>query len=171
MNINNFVVTDRFVERQYGLTLIELLVTLVILSILATAAIPYVEITVTRTKEIELRRNLREIRTAIDRLHDDWIAGRITKASLGVSDNGYPKTLQVLVDGVEESSTKGVKRRYLRRIPPDPFSEKYSKQEEQWNARGYEDEPDNIMWNGKDIYDVHSKSDRKALDNTNYKDW
>jgi general secretion pathway protein G len=156
---------------QYGLTLIELLVTLVILSILATAAIPYVEITVTRTKELELRRNLREIRTAIDRFHNDWATGKIAKSGSDASDNGYPKTLRTLVDGVEESGATGIKHRYLRNIPNDPFATENSKPEEQWTIRGYQDESDSIIWNGKDVYDVRSKSERTAIDGTHYKGW
>src|SRR5512142_888345 len=104
-----------------GLTLIELLVTLAILSILAAAALPYAELTVRRDKELELRRSLREVRTAIDAFHDDWVAGRITHTDDTASADGYPKTLQVLVQGVDTGRAAGSKRRYLRRIPRAPF--------------------------------------------------
>src|SRR4051812_14325110 len=80
-----------------GLTLIELLVTLAILSILAMAALPYVEVTVRRDKELELRRALREVRGAIDAFHEDWAAGRIAHTERGGSDDGYPLALQTLV--------------------------------------------------------------------------
>ncbi len=154
-----------------GLTLIELLVTLVILSILAAAALPYAELTVRRDKEIELRRALREMRTGIDGFHEDWAAGRISKLNDTVSEDGYPKALQVLVDGAETSGAKGGKRRYLRRIPRDPFSDAAKPPEEQWMLRGYQDEPDTIIWGGKDIYDVHSAAENIAIDGTHYKDW
>lgn len=158
-------------RRNGGLTLIELLITLVILSILAAAAVPYAEVTVTRTKEIELRRTLREVRTAIDRFHDDWASGKISKTNQDASDDGYPRTLQILVDGTEGSDAKGGKRRYLRRIPTDPFGEEGRAPAEQWVLRGYQDEPDSIMWNGKDVYDIRSQSERTALDGTRYRDW
>lgn len=154
-----------------GLTLIELLVTLVILSILAAAALPYAEVTVRRDKEIELRRALREIRTAIDGFHEDWAAGRISKLNDAASDDGYPKTLQVLVEGVETSGAKGGKRRYLRRIPRDPFADAGKPAEEQWVLRGYQDEPDTLIGSGKDVYDVRSAVENIALDGTYYKDW
>ncbi len=154
-----------------GLTLIELLVTLVILSILAAAALPYAEVTVRRDKEIELRRALREMRIAIDGFHEDWVAGRISKTSDAASDDGYPKTLQVLVDGTETSGAKGGRRKYLRRIPRDPFADAKKSTEEQWTPRGYQDETDSIVWGGKDIYDVHSASEGVALNETRYKDW
>lgn len=154
-----------------GLTLIELLVTLVILSILAAAALPYAEVTVRRDKEIELRRALREIRTAIDVFHEDWTTGRISKTNDAASDDGYPKTLQILVDGAEASGAKGGQRRYLRRIPRDPFADAGKPVEEQWVLRGYQDEPDTLVGNGKDVYDVRSAVENVALDGTYYKDW
>lgn len=154
-----------------GTTLLELLVTLAILAILAAAALPYAEMTVTRTKELELRRNLREVRTAIDRFHDDWLTGKISKTNADASDDGYPRSLQVLVDGVEGSDAKGGKRRYLRRIPADPFSASDKLPLEQWAIRGYQDEADTIIMSGKDVYDIRSQADRTALDGTRYRDW
>src|SRR3954471_24209819 len=90
-----------------GLTLVELLVTLVILSILATAALPYAEVAVRRDKELELRRALRDLRNAIDVFHDDWSGGKISKTSQAGSDDGYPKSLDVLVDGADSGDAKG----------------------------------------------------------------
>src|SRR5437773_9645340 len=88
-------------SNNHGLTLVELLVTLVILSILATAALPYAEVAVRREKEVELRRSLRDLRSAIDVFHDDWVGGKISRTASGGSEDGYPKSLQVLVDGAD----------------------------------------------------------------------
>ncbi|MBI3560338.1 MAG: type II secretion system protein [Gammaproteobacteria bacterium] len=154
-----------------GLTLIELLVTLTILSILAAAAMPYVEMTVTRSKELELRRALREVRTAIDRYHEDWLSGKISKTSSSASDDGYPRSLLMLVDGVESAEAKGGKRRYLRRIPRDPFASADKPVEEQWLIRGYQDEIDAVVSSGNDVYDIHTYSERTALDGTLYREW
>ena len=154
-----------------GFSLIEMLVTLMILSILATAALPFVETTVVRSKELELHRSLREVRTAIDNFHDDWVAGKISKTNTNVSENGYPRTLQILVDGIEGSDAKGKKRRFLRRIPRDPFAEQDKSPLEDWKIRGYQDDVESTVWGRLDVYDIQSLSDRTALDGTLYKDW
>lgn len=158
-------------RRAGGLTLIELLVTLVILSILAAAALPYAEVTVRREKELELRQSLRQVRNAIDAFHDDWKGGKIPKTSDAASEDGYPKTLQILVDGAEGGLAKDTKLRYLRRIPRDPFADSTRDPAEQWVLRGYQDEPDAMTWSGKDVYDLHSASEETAIDGTRYKDW
>lgn len=161
-------------NRKYasGLTLIELLVTLVILSILAMAALPYAEVTVRRNKELELHRSLREVRIAIDAFHDDWVAGRITHGDGIASADGYPRKLQVLVTGADRGKAGGGKRRYLRRIPRDPFADTATRDPaEQWMIRGYQDEADALTWNGRDVYDIHTTSPAQAIDGTNYKDW
>jgi general secretion pathway protein G len=154
-----------------GLTLVELLVTLVILSILATAALPYAEIAVRRDKELELRRALRDLRTAIDGFHDDWNGGKISRTGTAGSEDGYPKSLQVLVDGADSGDVKGTRRKYLRRIPRDPLADAGKPPEEQWTLRGYQDAADSLVWGGRDVYDVGSASDGVALDGTRYKDW
>ncbi|MBI2778423.1 MAG: type II secretion system protein [Gammaproteobacteria bacterium] len=154
-----------------GVTFIELLVTLVILSILAATALPYAEITVRRSKEIELRQALRDIRGAIDRFHLDWETAKISKLDNAVSEDGYPKTLKILVEGVGSVQAKGGKIKYLRRIPRDPFAAQGQPMYDQWVPRGYQDDLDSNAWGGKDVYDVHSASTRKAIDGTLYKDW
>ena len=154
-----------------GLTLVELLVTLVILSILATAALPYAEVAVRRDKEIELRRALRDVRSAIDAFHDDWTGGKISRTGTASSEDGYPKTLQVLVDGADTGDAKGSRRKYLRRVPRDPFGEAAKPPETQWIVRGYQDASDSLVWGGRDVYDLRSGSDAVALDGTRYKDW
>lgn len=154
-----------------GLTLIELLVTLVILSILAAAALPYAEMTVRREKELELRRALREVRSAIDAFNEDWKSGRISRAASAASEDGYPKALQALIDGVDAGDAKGNKRKYLRRVPRDPFADAARAPAEQWVVRGYQDAADTVVWGGRDVYDVRSASEGTALDGTRYKDW
>lgn len=154
-----------------GLTLIELLVALVILSILAAAALPYAEVTVRREKELELRQALRQVRSAIDQFHDDWKSGKIPKTGDAASEDGYPKTLQVLVDGTDAGQAKSGKLRYLRRVPRDPFGDAARSPAEQWVLRGYQDEPDSITWGGRDVYDLRTASDDTALDGTKLKDW
>jgi general secretion pathway protein G len=154
-----------------GLTLIELLVTLVILSVLAGVALPYAELVVRRDKETELRLALREVRTAIDRFHDDWINGNLSKTGDGVSEDGFPKTLAVLVDGADAGDAKGTKRRYLRRVPRDPFADPAKAPENHWSLRAYQDDPQSFSWSGKDVFDVRTLHDGEALNGTKYKDW
>jgi len=154
-----------------GLTLVELLVTLVILSILATAALPYAEVAVRREKEVELRRSLRDLRSAIDVFHDDWVGGKISRTASGGSEDGYPKSLQVLVDGADSGDAKGTRRKYLRRVPRDPFADAAKPPPEQWVLRGYQDTADSLVWGGRDVYDVRSASEGVALDGSRYRDW
>ena len=154
-----------------GLTLVELLVTLVILSILAAAALPYAEVTVRREKELELRRALRDVRTAIDAFYEDWKGGKISRTSPAASEDGYPKSLQVLVDGADAGDAKGGKRKYLRRIPRDPFADAARPPAQQWALRSYQDGAESIVWGGRDVYDIHSATDGAALDGTRYKEW
>lgn len=154
-----------------GVTLMELMVTLVILSILAAAALPYAELTVKRNKELELRSALRQVRTAIDRFHQDWVDGRISKLNDAVSEDGYPKTISVLWEGVESGQAKGGKIKYLRTLPRDPFGDASEPPEEQWAMRGYQDDNDSKVWGGKDVFDIRSTSERKAIDGSHYKDW
>lgn len=154
-----------------GVSLVELLVTLVIVSILAAAALPYAETTVRREKELELRRALRDVRGAIDRFHDDWEAGRIPRQADGASEDGYPKTLAVLVDGVDSGDARGGKRRYLRRVPRNPFTDAQADADEQWILRSYQDATDALMWGKQDVYDIRSASEATALDGSRYRDW
>ena len=154
-----------------GMTLVELLVVMVITAILASVAVPYAEITVTRYKEIELKRALRQIRNAIDAFHEDSKAKRLTTVSRVASEDGYPVNLQILVDGVDLKGSIEGKRYYLRRIPVNPFVNSNESTTEQWILRGYRDAPDSESWNTLDIYDVRVKSTNTALDGTTYDTW
>ena len=157
--------------KQAGLTLIELLVSLVILSLLAGAALPFAEKTVQRERELELHRALREVRTAIDRFHKDWKLGKLSRVDSVASEDGYPSSLAVLVDGVPRAGSVDRREKYLRRIPRDPFADGSLAAGEQWHLIGYQDPPDAVQSNGRDVYDIRSKSERKALDGSRYRDW
>lgn len=146
-----------------GLTLIEILITIVIIGILASILMPLSRMTVKRTKEVELRRNLRIIRDALDE-YKRYAAEK--KISVEVDSTGYPKKLEMLVEGVELVGQQGKKKKFLRRILIDPITNST-----EWGIRCYEDEPDAISWCGKDVFDIFSKSEDIALDGTKYKEW
>lgn len=145
---------------EAGLTLIELIIVCTMLSILSLAVLPVAKFEVKRRKEIELRRDLWEMRAAIDAYKDAADKGGIqTKAD----SNNYPPDLDTLVNGVE-IQTKRV--RFLRRIPTDPMTGTTD-----WGLRSNQDEPDSDSFGGQDVYDVYTKSDGTALDGTKYNTW
>lgn len=153
---------------QKGLTLLELLLAVVIMAILASAVLPMAEVAVRRSKELDLRRNLREIRTAIDEYKADFDrAVKEKKIIASIDDTGYPPGLDTLVEGSDWSGLYPYKRRYLRKIPRDPFDE----YDEGWGLRSYQDEPDDYFQSGEDVYDVFSQSSRLGLDGTPYNTW
>jgi len=153
---------------QKGLTLIELVIALAILGILAAAVLPMAEVTVTRTKEIELRRALRTIRTAIDEYKDDFDRAKDQKKILtSIDEIGYPESLDVLLEGRDWGGLYPYQKKYLRRIPKDPF-DPYG---EGWGLRSLEDDPDSTVWGGENVYDVYSQSDAIGLDGTAYNTW
>ena len=158
-------------NKSKGFTIIEMLVTLTIISILAAIAVPYVEITIKRSKEMELRAALRTIRTAIDEFNGDWKKGVISKFCDCFSEAGYPKNLYILVEGVDIAGTVSQKKKYLRKIPVDPFADQSLPAEEQWGLRSYNDKPDSRTWSGEDVYDIYTKSEKKAIDGSYYVDW
>lgn len=153
---------------QSGLSLIELVITMAILAILASAALPIGEMSVRRNKELELRRALRTIRTAIDNYKADYDeAVAKNKISKTVGESGYPEDLDVLIEGTDWGGYLEVKRKYLRRIPRDPFD----RYDEGWGKRSYSDEYDSTVWGGQDVYDVYSQNTEIALDGTEYSTW
>jgi general secretion pathway protein G len=150
-----------------GFTFIELLVVTTILLILASAVMPLARVTVQRQKEVELRRTLRELRTAIDHYKDAADQGQIAATELKTDNEGYPPKLEVLVEGVRAGgSIKDRKLKFLRRIPVDPMTGTT-----EWGMRSYQDDPGSRSWGGQNVFDVYTKSDGVALDGSKYKDW
>ncbi len=150
-------------KNSTGITLIELVVVMSIITILVTGILPLSQVTYKRVKELELKRNVRIIRTAIDEYKRMYDAGEIPEIS---ASYGYPKTLEILVRGVDTKDAVSIKKKFLRRIPKDPFSE-----DGEWGKRSYSDEFDSEIWGGQNVYDVYSKSDKQGLDGSYYKDW
>ena len=143
-----------------GLTLIELIVTVMILAILASAAVPVARFQVKRTKERELRYDLWQMRTAIDHYKDAADKGLF---QIKLDSQGYPPDLETLVNGVD---VQGKKVRFLRRIPVDPMTNST-----EWGLRSMQDDPDSDSWGGQSVFDVYTKSDGTGLDGTKYKTW
>ena len=145
------------------MSLIELVVTLAILGILATSIMPVAKVAIRREKEIELRRALRELRTALDEYKQMTDAGRIAPK---FDAHGYPSELKVLVEGVEEVGKINRKLKFLRRLPVDPMTNTTD-----WGLRSYQDDADSTTWGGQNVFDVYTKSTAKGLDGTRYNTW
>jgi general secretion pathway protein G len=153
-------------KRERGLTYLELIATTAILLILASAIVPLARVTYKRQKETELRRALREIRTAIDLYHQAVLAGQIGGSDRKLTDEGYPEDLEVLVKGVNQVGAIDKKLKFLRRIPVDPMTKS-----NEWAMRCYRDQPDSKSWCGDNVWDVYTKSQEKGLDGTAYSTW
>jgi general secretion pathway protein G len=150
-----------------GFTFVELLIVTTILLILASAVLPLTQVTAQRQREVELRRHLREMRTAIDRFKDAADRGIISPTELEPGNEGYPPDLDTLVDGVPVANdASGRRLRFLRRVPIDPMT-----QSTEWGLRSYQDRPDAMSWGGQNVFDVYTTSQGTALDGTNYRDW
>ena len=150
-----------------GYSFVELLVVASIIIILASAIMPLAKVTAQRAREAELRRNLREIRTAIDKYKDAADLQQIGSFDIKVGSEGYPADLQVLVDGVTAANdATGRKLKWLRRIPVDPMTHST-----EWGLRSYQDKPDATRWGGQNVFDVYTTYEGTALDGTKYRDW
>ena len=155
--------------RTRGFTLIELVITVAIVGLLATAAFPLAEMAARRTKEQELRLALREIRDALDAYKTAFDEGHITQE---VAQTGYPPDLDVLAAGVEDAKDPEAGRIYfLRRVPRDPlFPDATAAASRTWGLRSYESPPDDPQ-PGEDVFDVYSLSPGTGLNRVKYRDW
>lgn len=149
---------------QGGFTLIELIVAFTILSLLSVMAVPIARYKVRRQREIELRRALYEIRTAIDKYKDMADQGKLGQQKLG--SEGYPESLEILVEGVKLPTAEDKKLKFLRRIPRDPFTNSTD-----WGKRNMKDDPKAMNWGGDHVFDVYTKTLEKAPDGTPYSEW
>lgn len=150
-------------KASQGFTLVELIAAITILLLLTSVALPLARVQAQRTRETELRQDLRDLRQAIDRYKDFTDRGMIpTKANTF----GYPPDLQTLVEGVPLKGAATAKYKFLRRIPFDPFTGNAD-----WGMRSMQDDPDSRSWSGDNVFDVYSKSQGTALDGTRYADW
>ena len=153
-------------ERSRGVTYLELIATATIMMILASAILPMGRVAVRRQREIELRRELRVMRRAIDQYKLAVDQGQIGGTDVKLGSEGYPEDLETLVKGVKRVGTVDRKLKFLRRIPVDPMTGTA-----EWGLRCYQDDPDSTSWCGDNVWDVYSKSTAKGLDGTTYNTW
>lgn len=160
--LNHGLVRRHFLPgRQSGVTLLEMIVVITILLILMGAAVPVLKVSVRRQREVELRRDLWEMRAAIDRYKD---AADKNAFQQKLGSEGYPPDMDTLVNGVEVAG--GKKLRFLRRIPVDPMTGNTD-----WGLRSMQDDPQSDSWGGQNVFDVYTKSTGVGLNGTKYKDW
>ena len=152
---------------EHGFTFLELVIVTAILMILASTIMPMTQVTAQRQREVELRRSLREIRTAIDKFKDAVDQGQIPTTELEPGNEGYPPDLETLVNGVSAANdASGRKLKFLRKIPIDPMTNSA-----EWGKRAYQDKSDSQSWGGKNVYDIYTTYKGTALDGTKYQDW
>jgi general secretion pathway protein G len=151
-------------RNQRGLTLVELIVAFTIMLILTMMAVPMARSKVRAMRERELRNDLREMRSAIDKYKDYADLGYLGPQKLGT--NNWPETLEILVEGVKLPGPDGKKMRFLRRIPVDPFTGKA-----EWGLRSDQDDPKALSWGGQCVFDIYSKTQDKAPDGRPYSEW
>ena len=150
-----------------GYTFIELIIVSSMIFVLAAAIMPLTRVTMQRAREAELRRALREMRTAIDKFKDAADQGQIGTLDLKAGAENYPPDLQTMVDGVTAANdATGRKLKFLRRVPVDPMT-----RGTEWGLRSYQDDPKSTRWGGQDVFDVHTTSEGTGLDGTKYRDW
>jgi general secretion pathway protein G len=166
---------EQLMRNARGLTLIELIVVITIVGILASAVMPVSRMAVKRTREMELRSNLRTLRTAIDAFRKDCLPGSQFKLSMDYckSDQDYyPESLELLTEPLKLASATDKTRKYLRRIPADPMMPLDSPDNtNNWGLRSYKDEPDATEWGGGNVFDVYSKSESLSIDGSKYTTW
>lgn len=151
-----------------GFTLIELIVSLALVALFATIALPLEELTVKRGKEAELRMALRQIRGALDAYKQAVDDGRIASSP---GDSGYPKQLILLVEGIKDAKTQGgLPLHFLRRIPRDPFADPTLRPEDTWGKRSYRSSYDRPE-PGEDVYDVYSLNPDSGINGVPYREW
>lgn len=149
---------------KLGFTLVELIAAITILLLLTSVALPVARVQAQRTREVELRRALREMRQTIDRHKDFADRGMIPSKP---DSFGYPPDLETLVNGVPlKGSSGGAKYKFLRKIPMDPMTGKTD-----WGLRSMQDDPKSRGWGGQNVFDVYSQSQGTGLDGTPYVDW
>ena len=154
-------------RNEHGFTFLEVVIVTAILMILASTIMPMAQVTAQRQREVELRRSLREMRTAIDKFKDAVDQGLIPTTELEPGNEGYPPDLETLVNGVSAANdASGRKLKFLRKIPLDPMTNST-----EWGKRAYQDRPDSQTWGGKNVFDVYTTYQGTALDGTKYKDW
>src|SRR5262245_13410883 len=154
-------------QAQSGYTFVELLVVSTIIMILASAVLPLARVTAQRQREAELRRSLREMRTAIDRYKDAADTGQIGSLDLKAGSENYPPDLDTLVEGVTAANdATGRKLKFLRRVPVDPMTRSAD-----WGKRSYQDQPDATSWSVQNVFDVYTTFNGTALDGSKYRDW
>ena len=153
--------------RRYaaGFTLLELILTLAILAVLTTAAIPIARNDAKRRREVRLKYTLETLRNALDRYHTDCVNGLVGPLDRKLNDEFYPTSLEVLVEGIHPPNTTTTIK-YLREIPIDPMTGT-----REWGMRSVQDDPKSESWGGENVWDVYSKSEETALNGTKYKDW
>lgn len=150
-------------RQQSGMTLLELIIACAILLILSTAALPIARHSIIHAKERELRRELREMKDAIDRFKD---AADKNLIRTEVGNENYPPDLETLVKGVNVGAGTDRKIRFLREIPTDPITG-----QKEWGLRCVSDDPDSTSWCGRNVFDVYSKSQATGTDGRRYSEW
>ena len=103
----------RFDRRSAGFTLAELVTVAAVLAILAAVTLPIAKYASKRSKELDLRQHLREMRFAIDEYKRYSDAGLIP---VDLNTDGYPKKLEILVNGVDIVGQINKKAKFLRRV-------------------------------------------------------
>ena len=150
-----------------GFTFLELIVVTAIMMILASAALPLARVSMKRQRETDLRHDLREMRAAIDLFQDYANRQALAQSELVVGCEGYPASLDLLVEGaLLANDATGKRKKFLRRIPIDRMTGTVD-----WGKRSYQDAPDSKVWGGQCVYDVYTKYEGKALDGSKYRDW